>query len=94
MESRSRIKPGDSELQWSGGLLPAGRGDQNVVHGFNQVVAPLVKHVDRPLDPGQIGIGRIGGAGQVLFVPQIVVGAMLRNGKLDQIGVWLRLFRK
>ena len=60
---------------------------QGAVQFFGQVVAALVGPVDAPLHRGQFGVGDAGGAGFVLNVPELEVGAMLAG---DRSGANLR----
>ena len=51
--------------------------DERFVDFFDPVVALLVVAVDRALHGGDAGVGHIGAAGDVLFVPQQEVELML-----------------
>ena len=80
MESRSTIRPGDSELSGASGL---GRlcgfepGEERAVQFLGQVVAALVGAVDAALYLGEFGVGCAGSAGFVFDVPKVEVGAVL-----------------
>jgi hypothetical protein len=52
-------------------------GKESAVELFSQVVAALIGGVDAPFDVGEHGIGCAGGAGFILDVPELIVGAML-----------------
>ena len=71
-------------MERGGGVLGAGGGEQQAVHGLDQVVAALVERVDGVLDPGDGGVAGGGVAGLVFLVPEIEVGAVVGEGELEQ----------
>lgn len=66
------------------GPLFAGGGEEEPVHGFNQVVAALIEGIDSVFDRSDLGVGGAGFAGLVFFVPQIEVGAVMGECEFGQ----------
>ena len=60
--------------------------DDGLVEFFDVVVPLLIQTVDAPFDPCDFRIGNVGTAGDVLFVPEVVVPAMLFAGQFQEIG--------
>ena len=77
MERRSMMRPGVSELRGAAGFCGGQVGEEPEVDLFDQVVAALVEAIDGVLDLGDVGVGGLGVAGFVLFVPEIEVFAVL-----------------
>jgi hypothetical protein len=71
-------------VQGCGGVLLGEVGEQPFVHLFHKVVAALVETVDGVFDACDLGVGGLGVAGLVLFVPEIEVLAVLGCYQLQE----------
>lgn len=72
-----------------GVLLEAGTGEpveEPEVHLLDEIVAALVEAVDGVLVGGNGGVGGGWVAGEVLFVPEVEVGAVVGHGELGEVG--------
>lgn len=67
------------------GQAGGGKGFEKLgVATLGEVVAALVQPVDGALDLGDIVVGGAGGAGAVLGMPEIEVGAVLREDQIEE----------
>jgi hypothetical protein len=51
---------------------------------LHQIVSELIELVDGPLDLGDLVVRRLGGPGPVLDVPEVEIGAMLRQDRVEE----------
>lgn len=68
------------------GVLGAGELEQELVDLLDEIVALLVEAIDSVLDLGDPGVGDVGAAGGVFFMPEIEVGEMLGTDESDEVG--------
>lgn len=77
-------------MQRSGFVLQSGLLQQSQVNLFDEVVAALVKLIDRMLHGSNGGVGRIRASGRILLVPKFVICPMLVQNERGKAGGGLR----
>ena len=77
---------GSLRVQRGSGVLRGKVDEQPLVHLLDEVVASLVEAVDGVLDMGDLGVGGVGDAGLVFFVPQVEVFAVVGGDEGMEVG--------
>ena len=77
---------GSLGVERSFGILRTCELEQELVDLLDEIVALLVEAVDGVLDLGDAGVGDVGRARGVFFVPEVEVGQVLGADQGDEVG--------
>ena len=72
-------------VEGGGIVLRPGLSEQGEINFFDEIVALLVQPINLMFDVSHGGVGGVWVASLVLFVPEVEVGAVLREGQAGQL---------